>query len=434
MRVHLGSPAGLAASLFLLIAVVASPSPAMADGLLVDGSTVTAEEADDGSFTAEVNLLNTGPDNVDLESVVDLNAACAVELDTTRLPAFQSTPVKLTIEQSCFDDTKRVKVDLDGRGQLPVVTVKKPAKETHDWSPLEQAAGVALFVALLVFGIGAKTRHDVDEKQLSPSEDELEARGMSYEAVKDLVDTRMTELSAPPLNWVAVPAPSRFEWGSEVKGLDAGWSFQDSWVSNLTVAATGFVALATSIDAFTALLGEEPKASLRVMVVAGLISAALIALANTVVKLFGSSTSTVSVAGLVVSTSLVVFAAILQTMTVGLAANSLVTGLAGLIAIGLMVAVSVAVLGYSVRALHEALAKGPADSLPSVPVEALEGWKATELWEKKFVEQGIRTAFKEWLEDDPQGLMLDTVAITPQWMATSPGDSIQYPRRRASLP
>ena len=53
-----------------------------------------------------------------------------------------------------------------------------------------------------------------------------------------------------------------YRFADKVGNLDAGWSFKDSWVANITVASTALIALLTSTEALTAVLGDEPEAAL----------------------------------------------------------------------------------------------------------------------------------------------------------------------------
>ncbi|WP_108345170.1 hypothetical protein [Nocardioides currus] len=398
--------------------------------VVLDGTTATAERADDGGSTASVELINTGRARVDLDQDAVEAGACGVELGTTQLLGLRTTTVDLTLDEDCFDDASEVEVDLDGAGVLPPATISAPAEEESVWTPLAWAAAVGLVVAVGVWSFACETRATVDGAQAAPSDDMIDDRERRYVAVRDLVTSRLAGLRGQVPGWKDCPAPARFGWTAAVSGLEAGWSFKDSWVSNLTVASTGFIALATSVDAFTALLGEEPKAALRVMTVAGLVSAALIALANTLVKLLGTSTTKVSVAGLVASTCLVVFAATFQVVSVGLGAMSLVSGWADAAAFLLMLAVGTALVAYAHRTLREMLEKGPADNLPVVPADALDAWKAGTDWEKQLVGQRVRATFAEWLQDDP--VAVDAYPLPDGWPTTSPGDH-GFPSGQASL-
>ena len=232
------------------------------------------------------------------------------------------------------------------------------------------------------------------------------------------------------------PAPKDFGLKSDVAHLEAGWSFKDSWVANLTLASTGFVALATSVDALTALLGEEPKAALAVATVAGLVSAAVIALANGVVKIFGESTAKVTVAGLLVSSAMVVFAATFQVVTVGLAVEGALTESAAQgLTIATMILVLLAVVGYAGTSIYQTVSNGAADDVPAIPEDAGEAWHAESEWQKTLVADRIRSLFKKWLAEDQSNEEGAALAWTyPDAIGlTSFGDDPPGRRTKASI-
>ena len=232
-------------------------------------------------------------------------------------------------------------------------------------------------------------------------------------ATKNASDFFSGFYATPTLAWKVLVAPS-YRYRDEVGNLAAGWSFKDSWVSNLTIGTTAFVALTTSVDAFTAFLGEAPKAALGVMTVAGLVSGVLIALAVTISKLTGPSADKVSVGGLITATALTAGAAGFQTGTVG-AATALAFGLPtdwfppevgsvpllSWLSLLLTIVVGGVLAAYVGRSLRQLLARGYLDNVPALPPDALEAWDVApnSKWQAQYVEQRIRTAFAEWLLD-----------------------------------
>ena len=324
---------------------------------------------------------------------------CSIEPTTLALPARSSSTASLTLTD-CFTATRTVvSVDLDDGGPAKAVKITGPPTES-DWTPLAQAAVAGLLLAILVglWGVAA-----LRDKQDDMSE-ESDPRPAQYAALQAIVQERMDTLTTPgqepdpALSWVTLPA-RKYAYGSVIENLEAGWSFKDSWVSNITVVATAFIALLTSTDALTAFLGDEPEATLGVMTVGGLIAAVVIGIANTLVKLIGPSTSKVTVLGLIVSTSVVVFAATLQAVTVGLAARAeLADTVLGSAVEVLTVVVCSMVVVYGARSLHEAIHQGQKDELPAVPAGALETWSASEVWERLLVADSVRTTYAKWLE------------------------------------
>ncbi|MGO4255022.1 hypothetical protein [Marmoricola sp. RAF53] len=427
----------LAAVAFLvLVALGWLAAPASADELVVDGTSVDATGTADG-YTAKIALLNPGRASVTLDpDAVEGPDGCAVQIEGGRVAGQATGSVTLTLGKSCFEDVDELKVDLDGDESMPAVTIKKPAEESN-WLPLWISAGAGLAAALLVALVGDTmvTTIDRENKAKVATGQEALDRAAAYDRVRTRVDARVGALGlGVTLPWEpALPPPADFETDSEVLGLEAGWSFQDSWAANLTVATTAVVALVTSADTLTALLGDEPKAAIGVMTVAGLVSAAVIAVANTVAKLVGDSTAVVTVRGLILSTSLVVFAAGLQVGTVGGSALTLVDGWLPRTLVALLTAaLAVVLLWYAFGSLQTTLSAGaPGSPVPVVPDDAFDAWDATEDWEKGVVLDRIEKTYAAWLAQ-PAAAVGMAYPRGPEMLPTSPGDE-PLPRRKASL-
>jgi len=142
-------------------------------------------------------------------------------------------------------------------------------------------------------------------------------------------------------------------------------------VTSLTAGTSAVIAFASSSDLFTALLGETPESELRIPAVAALAAAALIALALLVVKLLGPGSDDVTVAGLVLSTGLVIGAAVLNVITASVAAAALITtsvwvqtvDFAGFVVAALLVT-------YGARSLWTVVIGGVDEPVPALPPDA----------------------------------------------------------------
>ena len=364
----------------------------------MDTTSVTATEGED-DFSAEIPVINTSATTVSLAQTAASPDTCSVDLDDPDVAALSAAKVKVTFDESCFDGATSFDIDFDGaEGVMPKVEIKKP-EVARDWAPMGRGALIGGIVALVFAVTSLRIRHRVNDQLLATDSgighDKREA---AYARVMDLVNARVRELTndSVQLTWKAIAPPPTVELGSEVSNLEAGWSFKDSWVANLTVATTAFFTLATSVDALTALLGDEPKAALSVMTVSSLLSAVLVAVANTLIKLFGKSTAAVTVAGLLLSSTLVVFAATLQTVTVGVSVDGLVEDTtASRIIVGLTVLVAGVLFWYAVSATYDVLDKTAADNLPKVPADALTAWKATTPGETQLVIDQIRSTYAD---------------------------------------
>jgi hypothetical protein len=426
------TPHRIAVACLVFTALLLSTPSAGADVIVVDGTSVDATAGDD-AFTADLKLFNVGAEPVSLSPTLEISPDCTATVKPTVLDAVQSTKVTLTFDEACFGESKSLVADIDAtattNGPLPAITIKKP-DPARDWAPLQRGAGVGLAVAGVYLLVFLFLKFEANNRLcLMDAGEAHEERVKDYQNVKDLVDARMAELDVDRrLTWKPLQPPEIITLRSEVVALEAGWSFKDSWVANLTVATGALFALATSVDALTALLGDEPKGALGVMTVTGLVSAIIIAVANTVVKLLGKSTAAVTVAGLLVSSTLVVFAASMQTVTVGIAVSDLIDDdRAADVARFLTFAVTVVLAWYAVSAVSDSLNKTAADSLPTVPADALTAWKATTAGESRIVIDQIRSTYATWLVDDePVATASYRLLYAPAgFMTTSPGDGIQ---------
>lgn len=229
---------------------------------------------------------------------------------------------------------------------------------------------------------------------------------VAYRRVQTIVAAYATALHMGELSWKPLKKRT-FELDDKVANLEAGWSLSDAWMSNLTALIGAVVAVASSADLLASLLGDNSKPTALVMAIVGLLSAALIALANTIVKLMGKEVAKVTVRGLVVSTAVVAAAVTLQVVGLGVALGD---GLQSWISgwwTALFVVAMAAMVALSMRYLHEraveTLGKGvPESGVPEIPADALESWRAEEVWEEQLIDQRIRTAFGDFLSLESQ--------------------------------
>ncbi|GAA4401681.1 hypothetical protein GCM10023168_11520 [Fodinibacter luteus] len=367
------------------VALALAGMPAAAADLVVDAKTV-ATRGDDGVPTATIAVINTGPDAVTLSPSADA-------------------------------------------GVLPATVVSPPQDEPSNWAPLWWGIFVGLLLAVTVALRGWTEREGAESAERHPTAQAK--RNAAYRDVQQIVGARMRGLVAEELPWKPALEPPVYGLRSVVGNLEAGWSFKDSWVSNITVASTALVALLGSADALTAVLGEEPEAALGVMTVAGLVSAALVGIANTVLKLVGERVTDVTVGGLILSTGIVVFAAGLQVWTVAVAAmDSVGWGAAGVGTLLLALVVTAALGAYGFRSLGEAVRRGVSTSLPAVPETALTDWAAPQGWQRMIVAARIRAEYADWLEPPAGDAVADGHPRVPTWEPVAPATRRH---RRAAL-
>ncbi|MBA3021726.1 hypothetical protein [Propionicimonas sp.] len=401
LQISAALPLGL-----LLTGIAAGPALGV-DGVIVEETTVTATQ-DGGTITAEVRLTNLGPQRMTLPASQEVKEGCSASVRNRDLELLQTTTASIQFDGSCFSEESPIlQVDLDGdQRPIPAITVRSPTGPS-DWAPAETGMwwGIALAVVVLSVGILAKWQAD---HTMRKSED---ARKSAYADVQTVVNARMVAAGGDALQWRPQLPVLKYPWFSgSVGNLEAGWSLGASFVSNLTLGSTAVVALVTSVDAATAILGGEPKAAFRVMAVIGLVSAVLIAIANLIVKVLGSKASEVTPIGLIVATAIVVGAATLQTVTVGASAARLVAPPAEIVASPLTPAewfawaatalFAVALGLYGLTAVWRWIVGGAPTNVPPIPADALAAWSGRAKWQQEIVKQDLQKAFKPWLETD----------------------------------
>jgi hypothetical protein len=110
---------------------------------------------------------------------------------------------------------------------------------------------------------------------------------------------------------LANPRP-RIGWGTDLDGLDAKWSFKDSWVANITVGATALIALLGSTAPIKAIVGREPTSELGLIAVAGAIAAVLVTISPLLLRVIGRDLKIPTVGGTLVAGALVLVGSLFQ--------------------------------------------------------------------------------------------------------------------------
>lgn len=367
----------------LLAAVVGLAPGVSAEVIIVDGSEVTAERADDGALTAKVSLINPTNADVPLPPPTTEVDGCTVGYAEDELPALAVTSVTLELAPVCLPEDgsiPTISVDLDGDAGSSPITVKNPSEES-DWEPLWWAAGIALLGTFVMVWRAARAR--------SETEEQLKAKRTAHEVEYDVFKRRVRDWGddepAIAFTFADLP-PAEYGFRSPVSKLDAGWSFSESWVSNVTAVTAGVVTIVSSTDAFGAVLGAAPKTLLGVMATAGLVSAVLLGVANATVKLLGKDVSQTTVGGLLLSSALITFAALLQVATITIGAANAVESRGARVVIAVAgAAVAGVALIYITRTLNRLIRRGADTKVPVPPSDAHTVWEAKEAWQRELV-------------------------------------------------
>lgn len=418
------------------LALGSAPLATAIDGVVIDGSEVTATEAEDGRLEAEVSFINTTAERVTLPAPEVTTASCPVSWKADSLAPLEAGSLTLILDPQCFagdSDVASVVVDIDGDSGDRMITVKRPQDSGLDWSPLGWglAFGLAAALAVLAWGAAAVRK---GRETMAGSRTQREQEFVVFRTL--LTGWLGAGSDRPFAVRDTLPADVPYGWSSTVDGLDAGWSFKDSWVSTASAGTAALVAFLTSTDAFTTLLGEAPKETLGVLTIAGLLTAIVLAVANLVVKMAGDDVSTVTVRGLVLSTALVAFATAFQIAALTSGVFSVVTGeVAQGMVLGTGVVVGVIVILYVLENLFHTVAKGVASQFPVIPADAQTAWAWKRSWQRALVAQSLMTEYEDWLRTPPPPTAEDGVEREPMREELVPLEWLtSQSRRRSAMP
>lgn len=270
---------------FVLLALLGLQGAAAADeppGLVVttdsDGhDVVSVAVADDGSFKGSITVTNTAASayRVSAEGVTVEPSTCAMAVAPGEVPAHRTVTLSVSSKNCKLGDESTVHLTFEsttsgGSGgdlTLPLAVEKKSeGVSVGGLLPpfLTAAILAALLVTLLkVVGYRDQRIQSVDAAGLPRWKPGPEPQGPETEGVT---------LTTP------------------VAGLPSGWTFKDSWASNLSVGATVFVALFGSKDVLDAIFGKTPEGTTARLLIAGAIAALFVGLAPLVLKTIGKST------------------------------------------------------------------------------------------------------------------------------------------------
>jgi hypothetical protein len=342
----------------VLLAVAPGAAPA-ADPVIADEEPYAIEKQDDGTWTASFGLTNATDAEITLTATATDDSSCKLSPAPAKLAANARTEVKLTAAASCeVPEEGGLNFELAGIPGVEslALTASPPTDDDPDWAVLDYfllGFFLALFAVLYAWFVW--TGHLGDGK------------GHSF--------TR--------------PLPK----------LDPTWSFKESWVANITVAATVVTLFLGSSEVIKSLLGDDAEAELAVLIVSAALSASLVA-AGQVALLAAKSEGQVTVFGLLLGALLVLmgsFGELLVLMDVG---QDLDIGGQEDTVVAAAVLAIILLLVYAVRTLIATLRQGAAPDAGVAVSEARLLAAATLLGEARV---NLRNA-PEKLRDLEEGL------------------------------
>lgn len=274
----------------------------LAFGLLLEGSAlaqtvvvlepsddkVTLTDGDGGTSTGSFTVTNLSKEPLPLTvKAIDAGTSCVITPKPTSVPGARRTDVTLSADDCEIGKGSKAQVSFTGTDITPAdlqLTVKKaePVVINDILKFFAYALPVVLLCLFVFVWSGRPNKRD----------------------------------------------GTKVGWSDDVAPASAGWSFKDSWVSNVTVISTAFAVLLGTSELLETILGESPDVALGRMIVAGAISAFLVATAPLLLKVLGK-TEAPTVGGLLLGALVTVTAAVGQLLVFAWAIDKLEIGWLG---------------------------------------------------------------------------------------------------------
>jgi hypothetical protein len=425
-------------TVWILWPTVVAAQPDIVVAADADGKdTISVATDDAGGFAGKVVVTNVSDSAYTITARgSERISACSLKVDPPSVPAARSVAIELSSKKcSLMENGERAVIHFDGRSSTDISVTLTPAERNEAVSiksllpPFGVATVLAIFPLLFLWFILRNLK--VQEKD---GDGEPE-----YEVPRD-------GKAEPKMKSVALTTP--------IEGMPAGWTFKDSWASNLSVGTTLFIALFASQEALTALLGEAPKAALAQLLIVSGIAGLLVGIAPLVLKTIG--TSVLPTVGGLISAAWITLSGVLgQLLSIAriLKADELNTGsysigmlgdLLGLAFSGDILAILTLLLGsfllfygfWTLRALFGEAFKMPKakpDPVPpsdellfSAALAAAGNRNEAEILAALELAESAATKFKE------ESSTLSPYPSLQPYLRTSPGDDYRRPYRRTS--
>jgi hypothetical protein len=227
----------LSATLGVATVVVASSASGQV-AVTIDSRTPTLAKEDQG-WTASLGFTNLTASPIQLKTEpVANNPGCTLDLGKSQLPSAEHRSVTVTIPNGC------------------------DAESGLDFAISYSPAGTGGAESTGTFAISASPESSADE----PNWSALWAFPIALAAA----------VIAAFIFFLLWRTPRRSSLGYPLKYLEATWSFKDSWVSNITIAAGLLTGIFGSSDVATAFLGEDADSSVALATVGAAFAVAFI--------------------------------------------------------------------------------------------------------------------------------------------------------------
>ena len=182
----------------------------------------------------------------------------------TLFPA-EHSDVKVTATSGCVDDGGALAFSVTADGRSFPIEAKEEAKSTPDWTQL-RAFGAAL-IAMLIFALVFWAMWDLRDRKLDPI-------------------------------WQPLPH------------LEDGWSFKESWVSNVTVGGSLLTGVLGTSSVVTAFLGKNADSAVALATVGAAIAVAMVAAGSIVLQAGKTTKGEFTVVGVLLASVVTLSAAL----------------------------------------------------------------------------------------------------------------------------
>lgn len=364
---------GVAIAMIVMGAGATAAAAQKVERVVADTLTPKLTEGEDGKWTAAVVLTNLTASSLELNAQDDdrQSADCDPSIAPTKLPARQQTKVEVATKATCPIAGERFDFEIDAKladggaavTTIPFVGGPKSEPATLGWTALLAfpiALGVLALLAALPFAWWVLSDH-LRRKRPDVVDEAGDGDASQAATVGAPHDTAPGDDPAPPAMRPNTP----------LTHLDTSWSLKESWISNITLGTALVTGIFGSTEVVTAMLGEDAKDALAVVIVGAAAAAGLVAVGPLLLAATKTKTDKFSVGGLFAATVVVLAGALAELAVVAdsaavIDARGVQTGV--WIA---AVAVALLLLVYTFRNLESTLRTGITDPGKDAPSDTL---------------------------------------------------------------
>jgi hypothetical protein len=318
---------GVLGALLALCCGLGGVAGAAGGGVAVSTDQVQVSPSAGGGWDTSVEVVNSTTDPVSVRVRVDAN--CHVDVDPHAVPANTSMGVDVTLSGCQLSDGDALRLTVTAGGVRAAVdaVVKGNQPTSPDWAPIGWALLVGLYLGVVAMLAAALLRSEHGGKA--------------------------------DLGYLGAPVP----------GLDASFSFDDSWATTATSVATLLTGLFASSDILNGILSSVPGDRITVMLVAGAVAAGLAGAGLLITKAATDEHGDPFAWGLLLAGVLTLTGLFAQIGVVSFEASRMGLGWISTSAIAVGIAAAALAWMYGVQGMWRTLL--PPDPTPDIPSDQL---------------------------------------------------------------